>query len=304
MLIKNSSIKDIDLLLCMNVKRKKLIGKQKILIFHLNFFLNEIFLIFFLNEILYYIFFNKSALTLAVENDLNEFVELLLANKNIDVNFISKSTIKETELEEVDSYDECILEHKKTYEKYNRHKEETPLTIALNNENIHAAQLLLSNPEINVNIVSISKDIFEGYKEEPPLIIAINKKYMGIVRLILSNHKYDANCKFISEDNNKENHIEKSLLFIAIDNDYVDIVRSLLSNPEIDVKYKYTSKNTNKQIETTCLHLAVADGNTEMVQVLLDSKKVDVNARDSEKRTPMDLVIKKNIKDMLEKYKK
>ena len=83
---------------------------------------------------------------------------------------------------------------------------------------------------------------------------------------------------------------ELSLLHLAVENENVDIVKFLLINPEIDVNQKMTSyydtKNSynsekldiNRE-EKTALHIAAEKGNLEIVELLCQNSKININEK-------------------------
>lgn len=81
----------------------------------------------------------------------------------------------------------------------------TALHVAVEKGNIEIVELLLSNPNININILSISKYFFFIkigivvffliFVHRTALHIAIDKENMEIIKLLLENTNIDINLK-------------------------------------------------------------------------------------------------------------
>ena len=166
---------------------------------------------------------NKTYLYYAAETNNVEMVKLLLTIKNIDVNKISMH----------DTYSYC-----KVYNHYEdcriRAKEMTALYVAAKNGSTDVVKLLLSNENIDVNIINVEREIDQFIVEKTALCAAIEYNNNDIVELLLSNKNIDVNIldKKRSHDKSKS---EKSALHIAVENNNIDAVKLLLENGNIDV---------------------------------------------------------------------
>lgn len=134
---------------------------------------------------------------------------------------------------------------------------------------------------------------------------------------MLSSEKIDANDAIIAnifsfkENKNDETRqdlwkwspgavMKKSALYIAIENNDEDIVKLLLASPSIDVNaiYKNNSyklglvENGYKWIlqpkNQSPLHIAVKNHNIEIIKLLLESQKIDLNVVDDQNKKAID----------------
>ena len=64
----------------------------------------------------------------------------------------------------------------------------------------------------------------------------------------------------------------------------MEIIQLLLSNDRIDVNILNTELSSN-----TALHMAVLKRNSKIIQALLKCNGIDVNVKDDQKRTPIEL---------------
>lgn len=161
-----------------------------------------------------------TSLHYAVENGKEEMVKLLLSNNKIDVNMISKTMANIEWSPEAES-------------KYESELDKTALHIAVENEKEEIVKMLLEHNDIDVNIPCKSTIVDFKWK--------INE---------------DAGDQF-SSDWAVNGHIKS------------------------DEKYSYKVK--------TALHLAVENGNIAIINLLLNNKNIDVNAKDDQGRKPIDL---------------
>ncbi|KAK8836214.1 hypothetical protein M9Y10_039846 [Tritrichomonas musculus] len=94
----------------------------------------------------------------------------------------------------------------------------------------------------------------------------------------LANHQIDIN--FETCDNRNGNSYINTSLIGAIENKSINIVKLLLKQPGIDVNHQsITFFQENSAIESlNPLDLAVINGSSEIVQLLLDNENIDVNS--------------------------
>lgn len=81
--------------------------------------------------------------------------------------------------------------------------QKTALSKAINKENLEMVALLMSNPQIDVNMKIIhNNDVIWKYSlnlKSTALIMAIEKGNLKIVKLLLSNPTIDINAKIIQK---------------------------------------------------------------------------------------------------------
>lgn len=251
----------------------------------------------------------KSPLYLAIEEGYIEIVKLLLNDKNININ-------------DKFSYKEKVEEEK------------TLLHLAIENMNIEIISLLLNQKDIDINakkIYSIKSDFDHvAASQKTPLFMAAEIGSAKIVKLLLDRKDILINQKSIftrkgttkfvtyvvnyesDEDDfpvEKEDFLEeKTVLQVAIEKRNVEIVNILLSQPDIDVNEKIESRNNINDLEfrsttqyktsTTALHIAVINKDLEIIKLLLNHKKINVNAVDNQNKKPIDLTNNAAIKDL------
>lgn len=170
-----------------------------------------------------------SLLTQAIQSGKKRFVEVLLNDPRIDVNY---------KLESEDG-------------KGNK-QELTPLYLALKKD-IEIAQLILNHPNVDVNL-----PVRIGNIEMPPFVYAASLGNLSLIQSFLNNPQIDVNksSNGFNESNGIINIDVKTALHYAVQQEKTDIVRALLSHPNIDVNpisitrqvseslYKSEEKNT------------------------------------------------------------
>ena len=248
-------------------------------------------------------YFNFSFINADFFNDINfgylckynyiPFVKELLESNKIDINRMTKFKFKPF------GY---------FNDKYEMH-------IAIEKDNFDIVKLLLLNEKTDVNALSkihvrsfyasdgVNKldDWFGCSLDDDyvslkitPLFFLILKKKDDVINLLLSNKNIDINLKsqFSRERFESNEYIKfkafKNPLHYSIEKNKIDFVKLLLKNEKIDVnslkKYMIISKGTDepfiskKSYETTPLHTAILEENFEIVKLLLNNKKIDVNA--------------------------
>lgn len=189
----------------------------------------------------------KTALLLAIEENEIEIVKLLLSNDKIDINCFVKFDIFGHEKDEIRNY-KCTVE-----------QETSALYLAIDQNLIEIANLLLENKKIDVNLPTKNKTDcsdkkYSKHEEITPLIIAIKKRRTEIIKMLLKNDKIDVN---------------------------------------IPIKSSYESES-NK----TPLHFAVKNGDIEIISILLQNKNINTNVCDFYSKKPIDYANNDEIKSM------
>eukprot|EP01083_Nonionella_stella_P140056 428636_1 len=93
------------------------------------------------------------------------------------------------------------------------------LSVAAKNGNREAVQIILENPNVDVNGANIS----DGWT---PLISAVMEGHANIAKLLLENPNVDVN---------KVNNRGSTPLYSGTNNGHVELVQLLLENPKVDV---------------------------------------------------------------------
>ncbi|MDO5471067.1 MAG: ankyrin repeat domain-containing protein [Akkermansia sp.] len=202
----------------------------------------------------------NEALCDCIEAGRNQYVKLLLASGKIDVN-------------------------KKTYFG-------TPLTLALSNDNMECAKLLLAAPDFDadaydpITLAIVSNDIdtvkkliasgadVNSTKSDgfTPLYWAVNYKMTECVKLLLAAPGINVNIP--------NGRPESTALHVAADHGNAEYLKMLLAVPGIEV-------NKPDCVLQTPLHRAVQNNHIECVKLLLAAPGIEVNAYDWEERTPL-----------------
>jgi ankyrin repeat protein len=147
----------------------------------------------------------------------------------------------------------------------------TPLIIAAAHNHPSIVQHLLENPNIDIN----AKDTWGGNA----LFWGVYSRNDHSVRFLLAKKKVDVNVR-----------VEKSgpptPLMLEAKNGDCAIIQQLVKVPDIDVGAKDTCG-------WNALHQAVYHQNELAVRLLLATKKVDVNARTNNLRTPLMMAVNK-----------
>ena len=178
--------------------------------------------------------------------------------------------------------------------------EKTALQISIRHAYIDIIDFLLSMKKINVNdeiVTNEERNSGRKYIIKTALINAVENGDYDVVNHLLCNELIDVNSKFIykSEDYAKDQIIQKrkTSLHIAVKKGYLEIVNLLLSQKNIDINEKcvyidtidhgFVVKNAevigHQEIEKqkTALHIAVEEGNIEIVKSLISHQDIDVN---------------------------
>lgn len=258
----------------------------------------------------------KTALYLAVEEGNIDIIQILLSNSVIDVN---KKTILELPIEETNNYyygenanePNTYGEHggyhapmypneqEKFCAEHNNTMETTPLYLAVSKKNKTIVQMLLSQPNIDVNPITIRKygalkpnerqtmtNTYWNTQKKAPIHLAIEKKNIEIVQLLLSHPQIDVNLPFLYEGGHnflEKYSIKKSPLCVAIDADCSDIFQLLINHNDVNASYEIVEEEHNEARRTYDskfypLHLAAKKGNPLIIKSLLKQPNVDVNA--------------------------
>lgn len=179
----------------------------------------------------------------------------------------------------------------------------TALVLAVKKGFIEIVEILLSDPNIDVNMpeknFSTEKgfydDIEEDYEDEKAyeydvdaerniyrsnssLTIAIENKYREITKLLLSHSYINVNSKHIIKEKHEFLNI-KSALILAIENDDLEIVKLLLKDPYIDVNTIFVEFVFGQYQQKTALCVALEKGNIEIIKELLLTENIDLNSK-------------------------
>lgn len=157
---------------------------------------------------------------------------------------------------------------------------ETALHIAVRNGCFDIVELLLNESNIDINTISKSE-----YLEETVLHIAVQNKNIEIVKLLLDNESIDANVKKIEsyhEKNifarGKEKYFQS--LYEKLDKKKSSLIKRYSRLKKI-MKGRGSHLVTYKVIKTA-LHIAIENGNIEIIKLLLKKNKIDVNLKSLE----------------------
>ncbi|KAK8892426.1 hypothetical protein M9Y10_029653 [Tritrichomonas musculus] len=231
----------------------------------------------------------KSPLLIALQMKNMEMIKLLLSSPKIDVN---KKYIKKKITGTVNN--ENRIDYDDENNKIDIVKELSLLNIGISQKNYEFVELLLSNPDIDVNseeIISPSSDYMIKYT---PLMKAIQQLETKIALLLLSNSKIDVNCKMTKIKDN-ELITEKTALYAAIELNIPEIIQTLLLNKDIEVNTIVTKRTYNMDITSkrTALYKAVKCNNVEAIKLLLEKDDIDVNIKTINKQEDNDLLSEK-----------
>ena len=229
------------------------------------------------------VFLQKSTLFKLCEINQSFFVEKFIEEKQIDIN---NFRLKQSE---------CELSF---------------IHINIEKRNLPIIKLLVSNEQININVLSTIKREDKSGLRNPeyewddwldwgnfsdcywvsitPLLYAIDIEDIDIVNLLLGSKNIDINlsCEFSRNyGNNNEDRAEITALYYAVKKENIEIINSLLAKEDLDInqdvtfKYGFNDENGKTKIEVhrSPLHLAIEKGNVEIVKLLLKSKKIDIN---------------------------
>ena len=138
----------------------------------------------------------------------------------------------------------------------------TPLIWASKNGHSELVELLLDQPLLDVNKLSLNKD------DGNALMVASYNGNTRIVNLLLRHAQINVNLEDVAEG--------RTALFYATSkhNSPENIIQQLLEVPHIDIN------KANKNGETALIH-ATFHGNAKIVEILLSHKNIDVNTADT-----------------------
>ena len=243
----------------------------------------------------------------AIKNGNVNIIKLLLGNEKLDVNYPKKFVMKYPQNEREWNY---CLEYLLGTEWYEWHEftiegndimvEMSPLNYAIEIGNNEIVKLLLANEKIDVNSLSkYSMTSHDGnYNLMSPLHAAVEKENFEITQLLLNNKSTDVNLMNISlsidpDENGKcIQRRDRTALHIAIEKENIKLVELLLSSEKVDVNlprtwFKYTDDldecgSCIFKKEKSALHIALYKENLEIINLLLQHDKIDVNIRCNE----------------------
>ena len=151
---------------------------------------------------------------------------------------------------------------------------------AVEKEDIQIIELLLSNKNIDPNIINeIANDFNGNPTKKAALSIAVEKENINIIKLLLSHPKIDPNV-MTEKVYNRYGFVEKrTALSIAVEKENIDIIKLLLSHPKIDpnvmIEKQYAMYGKVKK--RTALSLAIEKENIKIIEQLLLHPKIDPN---------------------------
>lgn len=123
---------------------------------------------------------NKTKLILTVLNRLIQIKNIDLNCRENDYTLLSFAC----ETNEIDMVLMLIKSGKVNVNSYSPNNGDTPLMIAIENESIEIAKLLINLPKTNIN--------FRNYNGKTALIIAVEKYLQEVVNLIINNERFDS----------------------------------------------------------------------------------------------------------------
>lgn len=236
----------------------------------------------------------KTALHLAIENKNTEIVSILLKHPKINVNVLK--------LEKKYLYDK-IFGYANTKKIYKTRFIKTALFAAIENDDVEMVRLLLTAPKIDVNKKSKSdfryvyqyherkkkgKDInvsrsSTGHEIKTPLFVAIEKeKNIEIIKLLVSHAGIDINLESSFIENNQA---------------LLDFMKRMM-NENVEHNEVVDNAIKMKSIVKTPLEMAYMKQNTEISDLLLGSKTIDVNYKSSGQQIFKDAVKNGDIEAM------
>ncbi|OHT07201.1 hypothetical protein TRFO_01348 [Tritrichomonas foetus] len=213
-----------------------------------------------------------------------ELIKYFVNHPNVDINKTTKDGISLiTELIIKGRHDliEYIWKNKKIHfnnYKYHTSPENHPLIAAVLRNDVKVIRLLVSHPDIDLNMVCW-RGTYCGYSA---LHIACLKGFYDISTILLKNKKVKITNEKISGN---------SLLHLACISKNIHVISLILNLSKFDCTMQ------NKRGDTA-LHLAL-DLDIAIIKMLLDSKKMNVNLRNEQKYTPLDLAILKDDMDIV-----
>lgn len=217
--------------------------------------------------------YEHTALSIAIENGKDEMIDILLKNKNIDINHPINCIEK--------SFEENAV-------KYIKETKEPVLASAISSKKREIVKKLVGQTTIDINSiysVEIKKNYF-GFNwyqmeiyQKTPFIIAVEVGEIEIINSLLNNNKLDINaCLILNTDETNET---KDAICIAIENKNPNVVRILANRS--DYNFGCYAKNFLKynDLREHKKHLFVAVENNQyaIAQILLENEKIDVNEK-------------------------
>lgn len=241
-----------------------------------------------------------TALHIAARKGNFEIVKLLLHSDKIEIVINSKKYSKSKMF---------------SYFGYITHVDEKPLIHeVIESGYTEILEFLLTKKYVDINETLILTEDFmdfrstshmrlENIEYKTALVAAAELGFIEIMKLLLSQKNASINqkstqikfnaggCASYSEKTNK---IEKTLLYAAIETGNINIVKFCLDRPEIDVNIPFVMQRFNGDLrrnnqfllkrdsgkieeQISPLYLAVSNGNIDIVELLLNQQKIDVN---------------------------
>ncbi|KAK8853002.1 hypothetical protein M9Y10_018000 [Tritrichomonas musculus] len=215
---------------------------------------------------------NEDSFLLLCKFDYYIFAEFLLKNKNIDINTI------------------------KYLSKF------TALHLAAQNDNIEIVKLLLSTPNVDVNVQS--EDIIDDGKIQKgftALHFAALNNNIEIAKLLLSTPNIDVNIQTSADGYffERNTYFTYTALHLAVQYDNIEIVKLLLSNSNIDVNIQISHDRNMRYEGYTALHIAARNNDIEIVELLLSNPHIDVNILDFRRMKAFDVTYDCEIRKLI-----
>lgn len=265
----------------------------------------------------------------AIFNEDIQMVELLLNQKSIDVNKKSSSNktplyhaieVKNFEIikslisrEDVNVNELCIDDN---YYSLMQYFEAPVLIKAILLGDAKLFNLLLTNDNIDKNCVfKYKKKLGDDLQEKKAFNFSVELKRKEIISIFLSLPEIDVNEVNTRIFIDKKSYYKTSTFFIACDNGDPEIVQLLLKREDIDINFKskYQSEQDewSEYIEKSCLHHAIDKNNIEIVRVLLENsrlnvndiflvkRKVSSNVTKMEEKTALHIAVEKNLPEIV-----
>ena len=224
----------------------------------------------------------KTILFEAVESGYFDVVQFLLKNINLDVNckLLNKKVHH-------DYFSTACMHYEFTYEKLLLHQ-------AIKKGNTSIIKLLLSNPNIDINLESSEKILEAGgcimYEKKETVIkksslyYAIKIGNIKLLQVLFEKPNIDVNLGIkeeFSEYKGTEIVQEKTPLYLAVEKQDLEIVKLLLENPQININFASTyckeKMRYNRVIEKkTALTLSHEQQNIKIYE-LIKSKMDNTN---------------------------
>lgn len=174
-------------------------------------------------------------------------------------------------------------------------EEEAPINAAISNDDDEIVQLLLNQKDIDVNLRSLKYDedidecTSEFYREVTPLYQAAGFcKNPKIVQLLLNQKNTDINAiinireeQYYTSTGKRfdPRNIEETALYAAVNNGKLENVRILLTQENIDVNFKSKTYCNKLFHAMSILERAVYRRNLDILKLLLEDKRFDVNEK-------------------------